>query len=129
MVVTVILLYVYYQKCIKTSFHSIVVVQTVAPEGSSATEGLKEMHIGIKIVTRLNDGQTMLGARAQASWSRPGGGEHVSLGVPAEPPHLVLGVGGGGVSVQDPVALGQAQPARVTDAGVGLLLVNYLPIN
>ena len=46
-------------------------------------------------------------------------------------PHtfLVLAVGGGGVSVQDPVALGQAQPARVTDAGVGLLLVNYLPIN
>ena len=112
----------------KFSFYSIV-VQTVAPEGSSATEGLKEMHIGIKIVTRLNDGQTMLGARAQASWSRPGGGEHVSLGVPAEPPHLVLGVGGGGVSVQDPVALGQAQPARVTDAGVGFLLVNYLPIN
>ena len=71
----------------KFSFYSIV-VQTVAPEGSSATEGLKEMHIGIKIVTRLNDGQTMLGARAQASWSRPGGGEHVSLGVPAEPPHL-----------------------------------------
>ena len=53
----------------------------------------------------------------------------MSLGVPAEPPDLVLAVGGGGVSVQDPVALGQAQPARVTDAGVGLLLVNYLPIN
>ena len=53
-----------------------------------------------------------------------GGGEHVALGVPAEPPDLVLGVGGGGVPVQDPVRLGQAQPARVTDAGVGLLLVN-----
>ena len=41
----------------------------------------------------------------------------MSLGVPAEPPHLylVLAVGRGGVSVQDPVALGQAQPARVTD--------------
>ena len=43
--------------------------------------------------------------------------------------YLVLAVGGGGVPVHDPVALGQAQPARVTDAGVGLLLVNYLPIN
>ena len=38
-------------------------------------------------------------------------------------------VGGGGVPAQDPVALGQAQPARVTDAGVGLLLVNYLSNN
>ena len=53
----------------------------------------------------------------------------MSLGVPAEPPDLVFAVGRGGVSVQDPVALGQAQPARFTDAGVGLLLVNYLSIN
>ena len=53
----------------------------------------------------------------------------MSLGVPAEPPDLVPAVGGGGVSVQDPVALGEAQPARVTDAGVGLLLVNYLSTN
>ena len=53
----------------------------------------------------------------------------MALGVPAEPPDLVPAVGGGGVPVQDPVALGQAQPARVTDAGVGLLLVNYLPTN
>ena len=37
----------------KFSFYSIV-VQTVAPKGSSATEGLKEMHIGIEIVFRLN---------------------------------------------------------------------------
>ena len=51
----------------KFSFYSIV-VQTVAPEGSSATEGLKDMYIKIEIVTRLNDGQSMLGARAQASW-------------------------------------------------------------
>ena len=35
----------------KFSFYSIV-VQTVAPEGSSATEGLKEMHIGIEIVIK-----------------------------------------------------------------------------
>ena len=48
----------------------------------------------------------------------------MSLGVPAEPPDLVFAVGRGGVSVQDPVALGQAQPARVADAGVGLLFVN-----
>ena len=44
-------------------------------------------------------------------------------------PDLVLGVGGGGVSVQDPVRLGQAQPAGVVDAGVGLLFVDYSPIN
>ena len=41
----------------KFSFYSIV-VQTVAPEGSSATEGLKDMYIKIEIVTRLNDGQS-----------------------------------------------------------------------
>ena len=58
-----------------------------------------------------------------------GGGEHVALGVPAEPPDLVPGVGGGGVPVQDPVRLGQAQPAHAADAGEGLLLVYYLPIN
>ena len=44
-------------------------------------------------------------------------------------PDLVLGVGRGGVSVQDPVRLGQAQPAGVVDAGVGLLFVDYSPIN
>ena len=53
----------------------------------------------------------------------------MSLGVPAEPPDLVLAVGRGGVSVQDPVRLGQAESAGVAYAGVGLLLVNYLPIN
>ena len=37
----------------KFSFYSIV-VQTVAPEGSSATEGLKEMHIGIKSINDLS---------------------------------------------------------------------------
>ena len=58
-----------------------------------------------------------------------GGGEHVALGVPAEPPDLVPGVGGGGVPVQDPVRLGQAQPAHAADAGECLLLVYYLPIN
>ena len=42
----------------------------------------------------------------------------MSLGVPAEPPHtyLVLAVGGGGVPVQDPVRLGEAEPALVADA-------------
>ena len=45
----------------------------------------------------------------------------MALGVPAEPPDLVLAVGRGGVSVQDPVALGQAQPAHAADAGEGLL--------
>ena len=36
--------------------------------------------------------------------------------VPAEPPDLVLGVGGGGVPVEDPVRLGEAEPALVADA-------------
>ena len=53
----------------------------------------------------------------------------MALGVPAEPPDLVPGVGGGGVPVQDPVRLGQAQPAHAADAGECLLLVYYLPIN
>ena len=36
----------------KYSFYSIV-VQTVAPKGSSATKGLKNMHIRIEIETRF----------------------------------------------------------------------------
>ena len=110
----------------KFSFYSIV-VQTVAPEGSSATEGLKDMYIKIEIVTRLNDGQSMLGARAQASWVAAWRRRVCVAWRACRTP--TPAVGGGGVSVQDPVALGQAQPARVTDAGVGLLFVNYLPIN
>ena len=51
--------YFIYKMYNKFSFYSIV-VQTVAPEGSSATEGLKEMHIRIEIVTRLNDCRWML---------------------------------------------------------------------
>ena len=37
-------------------------------------------------------------------------------GVAAEPPDFVLGVRGGGVPVQDGVALGQAESAHVADA-------------
>ena len=40
----------------------------------------------------------------------------MSLGVPAEPPDLVLAVGGGGVPIEDPVRLGQAESAGVADA-------------
>ena len=47
--------------------------------------------------------------------------------VAAMSPDFVLAVGRGGVSVEDGVALGQAQPAHVADAVEGLLLVNYLP--
>ena len=37
-------------------------------------------------------------------------------GVAAEPPDFVLAVRGGGVPVQDGVALGQAESAHVADA-------------
>ena len=56
-----------------------------------------------------------------------GSREHVFTGLAAISPDFVLAVGRGGVSVQDGVALRQAQPAHVADAVEGLLLVNYLP--
>ena len=46
-----------------------------------------------------------------------GGREHVFTGVAAEPLDFVLAVDRGGVSVQDGVALGQAEPAHVADGG------------
>ena len=58
-----------------------------------------------------------------------GGREHVFTGMAAISPDLVPAVSGGGVSVEDGVALCQAQPAHVADAVEGLLFVNYLPVD
>ena len=49
--------------------------------------------------------------------------------VAAMSPDFVPAVGRGGVSVQDGVALCQAQSAGVVDAVEGLLFVNYFPVN
>ena len=49
--------------------------------------------------------------------------------VAAMSPDFVPAVGRGGVSVEDGVALCQAEPAHVGDAGERLLLVDYFPIN
>ena len=49
--------------------------------------------------------------------------------VAAMSPDFVPAVGRGGVSVQDGVALCQAQSAGVVDAVEGLLFVNYFPVD
>ena len=58
-----------------------------------------------------------------------GGREHVFTGMAAISPDFVLAVGRGGVSVEDGVGFGQAEPAHVGDGGERLLLVDYFPIN
>ena len=58
-----------------------------------------------------------------------GGREHVFTGMAAISPDFVLAVGRGGVSVEDGVGFGQAEPAHVGDGGERLLFVDYFPVN